>query len=243
MSGTLSNSILSGLPSTELSSSAQAALANSSTPTAAQAAAATGTNALSQLTGNYQTFLGMLMTQLKNQDPTSPMDTNQFTTELVQFSSVEQQINTNSSLTQLIQLTQSGEMLQGSAIVGHTVAASNTDMPVQSGTGKIQFTTTAAEPVNISVYNSAGTLMNSSTVNATKGANTWGWNATSGNGATQPDGDYRVVVNTTNAAGTTIAVPFNAIGLATGVLTNGTTLELQMGSVTTAFSNVQQVLN
>jgi flagellar basal-body rod modification protein FlgD len=156
---------------------------------------------------------------------------------------VEQQINTNSSLTQLIQLTQSGEMLQGSAIVGHTVAASNTDMPVQSGTGEIQFTTTAAEPVNISVYNTAGALMNSSTVNATAGANTWGWNATNGSGTTQPDGDYRVVVNTTNAAGTTTAVPFNAIGLATGVLTNGTTLELQMGSVTTAFSNVQQVLN
>ena len=205
--------------------------------------AATGTSALSQLTGNYQTFLGMLMTQLQNQDPTSPMDTNQFTTELVQFSSVEQQINTNSSLTQLIQLTQSGEMLQGSAIVGHTVAAANTDMPVQSGTGEIQFTTAAAEPVNISVYNTAGALMNSSTVNATAGTNTWGWNATNARGTTQPDGDYRVVVNTTNATGGTTAVPFNALGLATGVLTNGTTLELKMGSVTTAFSNVQQVLN
>lgn len=243
MSGTLSASILSGLPSSELSASAQASLASANAPTAAQAASATGTNALAQLTGNYQTFLNMLMTQLQNQDPSSPMDTNQFTTELVQFSSVEQQINTNSSLTQLIQLTQSGEMLQGSAIVGHSVAAANTDMSVQSGTGTIQFTAAAAEPVQISVYNSAGALMNSSSVNAAKGANTWSWNATAANGQTQSDGDYRVVVNTTSSTGVTTAIPFNTVGLATGVLTNGTTLDLQMGGVTTAFSNVQQVVN
>jgi flagellar basal-body rod modification protein FlgD len=49
------------------------------------------------------------------------MDTNQFTTELVQFSSVEQQITTNSSLTQLIQMTQSGEILNSASLVGHQV--------------------------------------------------------------------------------------------------------------------------
>ena len=66
------------------------------------AASASGSDpgkALATLSGNFQNFLQMLMTQLKNQDPTSPMDTNQFTTELVQFSSVEQQISTNSNLT------------------------------------------------------------------------------------------------------------------------------------------------
>jgi flagellar basal-body rod modification protein FlgD len=232
----------SSLTQPSLSSAATSALA-SSAPTTSQAASATGSTALGQLTSNYSTFLNLLMTQLKNQDPSSPMDTNQFTTELVQFSSVEQQINTNSSLTQLIQLTQSGQMLQGSSIVGHTVAAANTDMTVQSGTGSIQFTTAAAEKVNVLVYNSAGTLMNSSTVNATQGTNTWSWNAAASNGTTQPDGDYKVVVNTTDATGKTTTVPFNTIGLATGVIENGGSLELQMGSVTTAFSNVQQVMN
>ena len=77
----------------------------------------------------------MLMTQLQNQDPTSPMDTNQFTSELVQFSSVEQQINTNTSLTQLIQLTQGGEVMQASAMTGKQVTASSDHVPLQNGTG------------------------------------------------------------------------------------------------------------
>jgi len=50
------------------------------------ATAQTGTTALSSLSGNFSDFLSMLMTQLQNQDPTSPMDTNAFTTDLVQFS-------------------------------------------------------------------------------------------------------------------------------------------------------------
>ena len=81
---------------------------NSSTTAAASSGSSaitqTGTSALGQLSGNFSDFLTMLMTQLKNQDPSSPMDANQFTSELVQFSSVEQQINTNGNLTQLIQL-------------------------------------------------------------------------------------------------------------------------------------------
>ncbi len=72
---------------------------------AASAAAAAGGTAIKALSGNLTDFLGLLMTQLKNQDPTSPLDTNQFTSQLVQFSSVEQQINQNSSLTKLIELT------------------------------------------------------------------------------------------------------------------------------------------
>src|SRR3979409_1060536 len=74
----------------------------------------TGTTALDGLANNFTNFLSLLMTQLKNQDPSAPMDSNQFTTELVQFTSVEQQINTNSNLTQLIQLTQASQGEQSS---------------------------------------------------------------------------------------------------------------------------------
>jgi len=116
--------------------------------TAAAASAASGsttasaaTDPLASLSSNFNDFLSMLMTQLKNQDPTSPMDTNQFTSELVQFSSVEQQINTNTSLTQLIQLTQGGKVMQASAITGKQVTASSDHVPLQNGQGTIQFNT------------------------------------------------------------------------------------------------------
>ena len=90
------------------------------------ASASSGTNALSQLSSNYNDFLQMLMTQLQNQDPSNPMDANSFTQELVQFSGVEQQINTNTSLTQLIQLTQQDGLLQSSSLVGKQVAVART---------------------------------------------------------------------------------------------------------------------
>ena len=97
---------------------ASVAAQQNSTSTASAAAQQTGSAALNSLSANFGDFLKLLMTQLQNQDPTSPLDTNQFTSELVQFSSVEQQINTNTSLTQLIQLTQAGEVMQASSMTG-----------------------------------------------------------------------------------------------------------------------------
>ncbi|OZB37981.1 MAG: hypothetical protein B7X48_14810 [Acidiphilium sp. 34-60-192] len=87
------------------------------------ATSSAGANSLGSLSTNFNSFLNLLMTQLKNQDPTSPLDSNQFTTELVQFSQVQQQISTNSSLGQLIQLTQAGDLTQASGMLGSSVTA------------------------------------------------------------------------------------------------------------------------
>lgn len=242
MSGPTASSLIGGVTSTGLSQTASSALSGSP-PTAAAAGASTGATALGKLSNNYSDFLKLLMTQLQNQDPTSPMDTNAFTTELVQFSSVEQQINTNTSLTQLIQLTQSGEILQSSSMVGHTVALSNTPMPVQNGAGKINYTAASAGPVQIGVYNSTGTLLNQSLVTAASGANSWSWNAKDANGNLQPDGAYKVVVAATDKTGAATTLPYTVVGVATGVVKNGANLQLQLGPVTTDFANVQSVLD
>ena len=78
--------------------------------------ASTNNTAMQQLSGNMNTFLTLLTTQLQNQDPLSPMDSTQFTQQLVEYSQVEQQINTNSNLTSLISLQQAGA---GAASVGY----------------------------------------------------------------------------------------------------------------------------
>ena len=105
--------------STTLIQAADAAAAAASVPSSSSgtsstgsAASAIGTNALQQLGGNFQQFLTLLMAQLQNQDPTSPVDTNEFTSELVQFTGVQQEVATNSNLSQLISLTQQGQVLQ-----------------------------------------------------------------------------------------------------------------------------------
>src|ERR1700686_3335504 len=89
-----------------------------STTSTAQAAGVVGSQ---QLAGNFDTFLKLLTTQLQNQDPLSPMDSNQFTQELVQFSQVEQQINTNTSLASLIALTKTQSSANAVSYLGKTI--------------------------------------------------------------------------------------------------------------------------
>jgi len=209
----------------------------------AQAAAASqaSNSAITSLDGNFNDFLSMLMTQLQNQDPTSPMDTDQFTSELVQFSSVEQQIETNSSLTQLIQLTQGSEVIQGSSLVGQQVTVQSTQVPLENSTATVNITSPAAEPVSIAITNSAGTSIYNTTVNAVAGNNSFEWNGTNNAGNTVPNGLYTLVATGSNVGGGTSTLPFTVTGTATGVISSGGTVDLQLGALSVPFSSVTSV--
>jgi flagellar basal-body rod modification protein FlgD len=202
-----------------------------------------GSTALNSLSANFGDFLKLLMTQLQNQDPTSPLDTNQFTSELVQFSGVEQQINTNTSLTQLIQLTQAGEVMQASAMTGKRVTVSSDHVPLQNGKGTIQFDAPAAEPVAIAIYSDTGAKLRDATLMATKGSNTWTWDGSDGSGHTLPDGSYKVAVAGMSSDGTTSALPFSVVGMATSVQNQSNSIKLQLGALSVDFSKVQSVGN
>jgi flagellar basal-body rod modification protein FlgD len=211
--------------------------------TNSSAVSQTGNNALNSLSANFGDFLKLLMTQLQNQDPSSPLDTNQFTSELVQFSSVEQQINTNTSLTKLIQLTQAGEIMQGSSMTGKRVTVDSDYLPLQNGKGTIQFTAPAADPVDIAIYSDSGVKLSESMLMATKGSNTWAWDGKTTSGTTLPDGSYKVAVTGANADGTTSALAFSVIGTATGVQSQSNGVQLQLGALSVDFSKVQAVGN
>lgn len=214
-----------------------------STPAAAPATSQTTQSALASLTGNYQTFLTMLTTQLQNQDPTSPMDSNAFTTELVQFSGVEQQINTNSNLQQLIGLMQGNNVLQSSQIIGKTVQATSNQLSLQQGSAQIQFNDPNAGPVQIAITNSQGVPVATQTVSASQGANTWTWNGQGADGVSEPDGSYGVTVNAVAADGSTSALPFTISGKVTAVQQQGSAVQVQLGSLLLNMSAVTGVGN
>ena len=92
------------------------------TPLPAGSSSSSNTNALAsqQIAGNFQTFLQLLTTQLQNQNPLDPLDTNQFTQQLVEFAGVQQQINTNDSLATLVSLQQTTQSTQALEFVGKT---------------------------------------------------------------------------------------------------------------------------
>ncbi len=198
-------------------------------------------NPLATLSSNFGDFLNLLMVQLQNQDPTSPMDANSFTSELVEFSSVEQQINTNTSLTQLIQLTQASDVTQSSAILGKQVTVQSSEMPLQNSSGTLNFTAPEAEPVTITVQGASGNTLQQVTANATQGANTWTWNGANGSGQIQPDGAYTVSVTSGTAGPSATTLPFTVVGTATGVTTQNSTVNLQLGALSVPFSAITSV--
>src|SRR5437588_7493950 len=98
------------------------------TPTSSTPTSTTGTttpDSMKQLSGNFSTFLTLLTTQLKNQDPTSPMDSNQFTQQLVMYSQVEQQIGTNDNLKTLISQGGSNAAAMTTGYLGKKVSITN----------------------------------------------------------------------------------------------------------------------
>lgn len=230
----------SALAAANAAASGSSAAASTSGTAAGGASPASG-GALASLSGNFNDFLKLLMTQLQNQDPTKPLDTNQFTSQLVQFASVEQQINTNSSLTQLIQLTQGSELMQSSSMVGKQVAVKSDYMPLQGGTGSLSFTAPATEQAAIAIYSDTGQKVRDQLVTASKGENSWRWDGTDNAGASVPDGSYRVAVVGVNPDGTTAALPFAVMGTATGVNKQGNAVQLQLGPLATDFSTILSV--
>jgi flagellar basal-body rod modification protein FlgD len=211
--------------------------------TNATAASTAGPSAdpLISLSSNFSDFLNLLMTQLKNQDPSSPMDANSFTSELVEFSSVEQQINTNTSLTQLIQLTQAADVTQSAALLGKQVTVQSSELPLQNGSATVNFTAPTAEPVSITVQGPSGNTLRQVSLNATQGNNTWNWNGAASNGQILPDGAYAVVVTGGPAGTTAMALPFTVVGTATGVTTQNNSVNLQLGALSVPFTSVTSV--
>src|SRR5579872_4304807 len=113
-----------------------------STVSPTNAAASTATSTAGQVTvagsqeiaGNFDTFLQLLTTQLQNQDPLSPLDTNQFTEQLVEFASVEQQINENSNLQTLISLQQTSQETQAMQFIGSNVTINTSTAGLSNAT-------------------------------------------------------------------------------------------------------------
>src|SRR5918911_3460789 len=107
------------------------------TTTAAQQTPKQKTTGLGE---NFDTFLKLLTTQIKNQDPLQPLDSNQFTQQLVQFSQVEQAINTNDKLSSLVTLQSTNQMVNSLSLVDRTIEFTGDTAPLSNGQAKWSYT-------------------------------------------------------------------------------------------------------
>ncbi len=207
------------------------------TSAASTSPASTPASSMTSLTSNFSDFLNLLMTQLQHQDPTSPMDTNAFTSQLVQYASVEQQINANTNLTKLIQATQSNTMLQAGSLVGSAVQVSSDQIAVQDGKAAAQFTVAAPQRVTVGIYSQSGVKLQETPFEAKAGANTWSWDGTGADGKQLPDGAYKLVL--VDRSGT--ALTTTTSGTVTGMQRSGDAVNLSLGALTVPLDKVQSV--
>lgn len=190
------------------------------TPTAT-GASDTGALGKARLAENFDTFLTLLTTQLKNQDPLSPMDSNQFTQQMVQMTGVEQQLLTNDLLKQLVGNTSTG-VATAVSLIGKDVRAA-TDQASLSG-GKAQWAyklDTPADRVTFEVLDAQGKVMHTETAAAdgrTAGDHAFSWNGKDMTGQQLKDGgSYTLRVTALDPGGKAIASTTYVQGTVTGV--------------------------
>lgn len=184
-----------------------AALTPSAQTTVASALpSAASTSAFSNLTRNIDTFLTLLTAQLRNQDPLEPLDTEKFTSQLVQFATVEQSIKTNSHLEALIALQGAQDRQSAIAFVGRDVSVASDRAALSGGGAAWTYTLPlAASALSLSVVDAKGQTVARSSGAAAAGAHSFSWDGTTAAGARAPDGVYRLVVDAVGADGAKVA--------------------------------------
>lgn len=198
--------------------------------------AASGT----KLAENFDTFLTMLTVQLKNQDPLSPMDSTEFTNQLVQFSAVEQQIASNKNLENLISVTQTNTKAQAIAYIGHTIEVAGTMLPVQDSKASFSYTLPEeAKSITVTIKDTSGKLIANLPAQTTAGRHEVEWDGRDTSGNVVEDGAYKIEIAATNGEGEAIEVGSTVYGRVTDVAADATETLIAMGKVV---SKVEDVL-
>ena len=176
---------------------------------------------------DFDTFLTLLTTQLQNQNPLEPLDTNQFTQQLVQFSEVEQAIKQNQNLESLMQLQAANAITNTVAYIGKTVELTGTSQPLENGEASWPIEAAADASNSIfTVSDSDGNIVYTETRAITQGKSSFTWNGKTSSGTDAPDGNYTLKVSATNSDGLGVNVDIASSGIVEGVDMSGSNLYL-----------------
>ncbi|GAB4393665.1 MAG: flagellar hook capping FlgD N-terminal domain-containing protein [Kiloniellaceae bacterium] len=191
------------------------------------------------LAETFDTFLTLLTTQLQYQDPLDPMDTNEFTSQLVEFTSVEQAISTNQKLDSLIALQNGMQLNDAVNYIGKTVGADGIILMLQDGGAKVTYDLGAnAAETNILIIDEEG-----NTVRTIEGDNEVGhheitWDGLDDDGEPLEDGLYGFLVTSIDSDGNPVPLIQGTEGEVTGVKVVNGEVVLEIGELEIAMSDV-----
>ena len=195
-------------------------LATTTTPTSSASSTVSNSDQIklnNQIAGNFTTFLTLLTTQLQNQNPLDPLDTNQFTQQLVQFASVEQQINMNTQLQTLVSLQQTAQNSQALGFVGKTVTVNGSTAPLTNGQAQWTFNPPSPATATFTVTDSTGQTVLTKTGTVQPGPQSFNWNGLDSSGRQWADGNYTLTITAVGANRQSVAIPTTVTGMVSSV--------------------------
>src|SRR5579863_8172533 len=221
------------------------AIPSTSTPgSTTNSSANTGNAGLAQLADNFNSFLTLLTTQLQNQDPLDPLDTNQFTQQLVEFASVEQQVDMNTNMQTLISLQQTSEATSAMQFLGANVTLSGSSATLASGS-PATWTLNSPSPAkaNVTITGANGQVAFTGTTSLNSGTQTYSWNGQGNNGVTWPAGQYTLAVSATGANGQPVTITTQTQGTVSGVNLSQNPPQITVGGQSYPITAVQSINN
>ena len=190
---------------------------------------------------NFQTFLTLLTTQLQNQNPLDPLDTNQFTQQLVQFAGVEQQLKSNEQLKSLIALEKSAQSTNALIYVGNTVAV---DGSTQKFDGSATWNLKAEKSATtaITITNSAGQTVYSGNFTLNQGNASFVWDGKGNDGTQWPTGSYKLTATGKDSNGKDVAVATEIQGIVDSVDLTASPPLLSIGGANYTTDQIRRVV-
>jgi flagellar basal-body rod modification protein FlgD len=192
---------------------------------------------------NFDTFLSILTTQLKNQNPLDPLDTNQFTQQLVQFSGVEQQLKTNEFLETLMLAGQNTAKSDAVSYIGKEVTSSGKTGELTDSDAVFWAYSADANAANatVTIKDANGQVVYSETGPLNSGPGTFRWDGIGGDGNAKPNGIYTIDIKGNDANGRAVNISTASIGVVTAVDFTGNVPILSVGSRRIAITDVTDV--
>ena len=219
------------------------AVSNTGTWSPQQIAAAQNNTATggTSIANNFDQFLTLLTTQLRNQNPLDPLDTNQFTQQLVQFAGVEQQLKQNETLTALLGVSKATTGASAIGFVGQTVTADGAATQLKDGKAEWKLNASKGGTGTVTIKDSSGKVVYSGTKTLTAGDQTYSWDGKTSTGAAAPDGEYTITVDGKDISGAAITVKTEITGKVDGIDFSTAVPTLLIGAIKVPLDKVKSV--
>lgn len=200
-------------------------------------------NSRATIAENFDTFLNILTTQLRNQNPLDPLDTNQFTAQLVQFTGVEQQLKTNQFLETLMLASQNTAKSDAVSYIGKEVTSSGKTGELTDDKAVFWAYSANANAANatVTIKSASGQVVYSETGPLSAGPGTFRWDGKGSDGSMKPSGVYTIDIQGRDANGGNVKISTASIGIVTAVDFTGNVPVLSIGSRRVAITDVTDV--